>query len=74
MQTLVVSTTYDASADAAYIAFGKTLPGEAVRQIIVEDDELGNLSVVLDVDAKGKLLGIELLEVSTLLARPRFGA
>jgi uncharacterized protein YuzE len=41
-------------------------------KIIVEDARLGPLSIILDLDGNGKLLGIELLDVSRLVARPRF--
>ncbi|MDO8625610.1 MAG: DUF2283 domain-containing protein [Candidatus Diapherotrites archaeon] len=46
--------TYDKAADALYIAFGK---GKFFK-----NKKLDNLTI-LDLDAKGKLLGIELLNV-----------
>ena len=72
MRTLVLTGTYDEEVDAGYIAFDEIASGEAVRQVIVEDEALGPLSVILDVDSSGKLLGIELLCVTSLVARPRF--
>ncbi|GAA4148237.1 DUF2283 domain-containing protein [Leifsonia shinshuensis] len=71
MRSMILTTTYDDKADAAYIAFDEIASGEAVRQIIVDDEELGPLSVILDVDRNGKLLGIELLDVTRVVARPR---
>lgn len=71
MRSLVLNSTYDEEVDAGYIAFDEIAPGEAARNIVVRDRDLGSL-VILDVDANGKLLGIELLDVSTLVARPRF--
>lgn len=71
MRSLVLNSTYDEEVDAGYIAFDEIAPGEAARNNVVRDRDLGSL-VILDVDANGKLLGIELLDVSTLVARPRF--
>lgn len=71
MRSIILDTTYDDTVDAGYISFDGIAPGEAARQIIVEDDQLGPLSVILDVDRDGKLLGIELLGVTRLIARPR---
>ena len=71
MRSFVLDSTYDDEVDAGYIAFDEIAPGEAVTQVIVENDAIGPLSVVLDLDANGKLLGIELLGVTALVARPR---
>ncbi|MEU4177931.1 DUF2283 domain-containing protein [Streptomyces sp. NPDC026589] len=47
---------YDASTNMAYLYLVDSIgPGEAVRQVPAEDD-----SAVLDYDAHGRLLGIEL--------------
>jgi uncharacterized protein YuzE len=70
--SLKLDTTYDADTDAAYIAFDNVADGEAVRQIVVGDKRLGRFNVILDVDEHDKLLGIELLDVSAIVARPRF--
>ncbi len=72
MRSLLLDTTDDSSVDAGYIAFDEIAPGEAVRQVIVEDKQLGQMSVILDLDSNGRVLGIELLGVTTLVARPRF--
>ena len=74
MGSLALHTTCDASVDAAYVSFNRTEGGPSVRQVIVEDNQLGNMNVILVVDSDGKLLGIELLDVSTLVAAPRFEA
>ncbi|ANF30783.1 hypothetical protein A0130_02980 [Leifsonia xyli] len=74
MDSIIVDTTYDPQADAGYISFDRIAPGEAARQILVEDEELGPFSVILDVDSHGKLLGIELLGVTQIVARPRLSA
>ncbi|MFF5897003.1 DUF2283 domain-containing protein [Streptomyces argenteolus] len=48
--------TYDASANMAYIYLVDTItPGAAVRQVPAEDD-----TAILDYDAQGRLLGIEI--------------
>lgn len=47
---------YDASTNMAYLHLvDGTGPGEAVRQVPAEDD-----SAILDYDAHGRLLGVEL--------------
>lgn len=49
--------TYDAKAGMAYIYLADAVaPGEAVRQAIAGDD----MAAVLDFDANGRLLGVEL--------------
>ncbi|MER7793955.1 DUF2283 domain-containing protein [Streptomyces sp. NPDC097640] len=48
--------TYDAETDMGYIYLVDEIgPGEAVRQELTEDG-----SVILDFDAQGRLLGVEL--------------
>ena len=55
--------TYDPEADAAYAYLVDHIePGEAVRQVIAHDGD-----VVLDLDAKGRLLGVEVLGAKRLL-------
>ncbi|MFF8831157.1 DUF2283 domain-containing protein [Streptomyces sp. NPDC015131] len=47
---------YDASVDMAYISLGGEIgPGEAVRQVPAGEDGVA----LLDLDADGRLLGIE---------------
>jgi uncharacterized protein YuzE len=49
--------TYDVKAGMAYVRLvGAIAPGEAVRQEIAGDD----MAAVLDFDADGRLLGVEL--------------
>ena len=74
MRRLILNTTYDDEADAGYIAFDEISPGEAVHQVIVDDVKLGSMSLILDLDDNGKLLGIELLDVTRIVARPRFAS
>jgi uncharacterized protein YuzE len=55
--------TYDPSGGAAYVYLvDRIAPGEAKRQEVVLDGQ-----VVLDLDAHGKLLGIEIIEGDSLL-------
>ncbi|GAA3595420.1 hypothetical protein GCM10022223_08210 [Kineosporia mesophila] len=62
-----MNLTYDPEAEAAYVSLVERIePGEAVRQS--DFIELpGGAQAVLDFDADGKLLGIELLFVKDLL-------
>ncbi|MFJ6609360.1 DUF2283 domain-containing protein [Streptomyces sp. NPDC091289] len=54
---------YDASTHMAYIYLVDGIaPGEAVRQVLAEDD-----TAVLDYDAHGRLLGIELFDATRRL-------
>ncbi|WP_326763791.1 DUF2283 domain-containing protein [Streptomyces sp. NBC_01591] len=55
---------YDASANMAYIYLvDKIGPGEAVRQEPSDEDT----SAILDYDAQGRLLGIELFDARSRL-------
>ena len=56
----------DPEVDAAYITPQPIAEGAAVRQIVVEDARLSG-EVVLDLDADGRLLGIELIGYRSLL-------
>jgi uncharacterized protein YuzE len=54
---------YDPEADAAYVYLIDHIePGEAVRQEVVLDG-----GVVLDLDSKGRLLGVEVVYARSLL-------
>ncbi|MDP3952984.1 DUF2283 domain-containing protein [Microbacterium sp.] len=58
-------TTYDAEADAAYITLVPEIePGRPVRNAEVES---AGGSVVLDFDAAGVLLGVEVLGATRML-------
>ena len=55
---------YDKEADAAYIYLEATIKeGEAKNTIEVNDN------IILDFDAEGKLLGIEILNASKVLSK-----
>jgi uncharacterized protein YuzE len=56
---------YDLGGDAAYIYLRAIEPGGAVHQEIVGGAGKGN--VILDFDREGRLIGIEVLDASTLL-------
>ena len=59
-------TTFDAEADAAYIQLVPEIaPGRSARNIIIEDVAGG--PIVLDFDAEGILLGVEVLGARRLL-------
>ena len=52
--------TFDKEIDTAYIYLKEEIkPGEAIKNMQVEDN------IILDFDINGKLLGIEILNVST---------
>lgn len=60
-------TTFDAEVDAAYISLApETVPGRSVRNVEVEST---GGSVVLDFDAEGVLLGVEVLGATKTLDR-----
>jgi uncharacterized protein YuzE len=62
-----VRVTYDAEADAAYFYFVEEIqPAEAVRTVCVDPEEVGGM-VNLDLDADGKILGLEVLDARRLL-------
>ena len=54
-----MKTTYDAEADALYVRYSETP--------VVESEEVSN-GVVLDFDAEGRIVAIELLDASKHLA------
>jgi len=59
-------TTFDAEADAAYIYLVPEIePGRSVRTLEVPDVNGG--MVVLDLDAEGILLGVEVIGARNLL-------
>lgn len=58
---------FDPAADAAYVRIVDHIrAGEAVTQVVVEDDRLPG-EVILDLDRDGFLLGVEVLGASDLL-------
>ena len=60
---------YDAEVDAAYLSLvdRDLRPGEAVRQSDIISVPGGDGSVILDVDADGRLLGVEVLGARAVL-------
>ena len=57
--------THDPAADAAYIEFRHIEPGEAVENVVIERPGLGD--VVLDFNASGTFLGVEVIGAAALL-------
>jgi len=70
-KTLVLEL--DREADAGYIMLQPIGPGRATTQIMVDDRRLKGY-VVLDLDKKGRLLGIELIGYASMLSGGRSGA
>ncbi|WP_431807803.1 DUF2283 domain-containing protein [Microbacterium paraoxydans] len=62
--------SYDGEADAAYLGFGTIEAGESTRQVPMALPDGVRGEVILDFDADGHLLGVEILQASALL-RPR---
>ncbi|KJQ55609.1 hypothetical protein RS85_00472 [Microbacterium sp. SA39] len=59
---------YDPEVDAAYIAIGRAVaPGEAATQVHGIRSPRGEGEIILDFDAQGHVIGIELLGASSLL-------
>lgn len=55
-----MKTSYDASVDALYLGFSEGP--------IVESDEVRS-GIIFDLDADGRVVGIEILDASTHMAR-----
>ena len=53
--------TWDREADAGYLALTDVADGAAVHQRVVVNPVAGAGEVILDFDAAGRLLGVELL-------------
>lgn len=65
--TKIVTVKYDPIADAAYLdVVDHVDDGEAVVQIEVEDPDLKG-RIILDLDKKGFLLGVEILGAKKVL-------
>ena len=58
---------YDPKSDAAYVYVTEIGAGEAVDQVVLEDDQLPSGEVIIDLDKDGRLLGFELLSASSTL-------
>ena len=59
----------DREADAAYLALTDIGPGEAVETIPLHD-KAGNLFGAVDLDAEGRVLGVEFLNITHRLPLP----
>ncbi len=60
-------TSYDSEADAAYITLVDSIqPGEVSRTVDLEPTELG-IPMLVDLDANGRVVGIEVLQASKYL-------
>lgn len=63
-----MNVRYDPQADAAYIPIGREpQDGEAVAQVGEIRNHLGKGEIILDFDAYGHLIGVEVLVASQLL-------
>jgi uncharacterized protein YuzE len=62
-----MKATYDAEADALYMRFSETPDMRFSETPVVESEEVSN-GVVLDFDAEGRIVAIELLDASKHLA------
>ncbi|CAM2864826.1 MULTISPECIES: DUF2283 domain-containing protein [Dermacoccus] len=61
--------TFDAEADAAYVALGPDPGvGGVARSVPVDTGDEPGIDVVLDVDANGRLVGVEVLGARRMLA------
>lgn len=59
---------HDPHVDAAYLHLAESVSeGEAITQVTVQPPREGHGELVLDFDRQGRLVGIEVLGVSTLL-------
>ena len=60
---------WDLEADAAYLALTDIPPGASIENIQVVD-RAGSLVGVVDLDARGRVLGIEFLNATERLPHP----
>ncbi|MCM3780495.1 DUF2283 domain-containing protein [Microbacterium hydrocarbonoxydans] len=58
---------YDSEVDAAYLALGDIADGEAVVQIPELYPPGGRGEIILDFDAQGHVIGMEILAASVVL-------
>ena len=64
-----VRVEYDAERDSAYVYLTEIASGEAVRQVELDDEQLGH-SIVVDLDKHGHVLGFEFpYDASLILPR-----
>lgn len=60
--------TYDADADAAYVYLVDTIGGGEVARTVASMLDLDQAFISFDFDAGGKVLGVEILGASRVLA------
>lgn len=64
---MALDISFDEEVDAAYLRLAdKDRARNSVNQIAIETDEAGGY-LVIDIDADGRLLGIEVLDARSLL-------
>lgn len=64
--------TFDRSANAAYIYLSDAVPGDAVRQHVVDESHTRG-QIVLDFDARGRLIGLDVLDATQALPEDLLG-
>jgi uncharacterized protein YuzE len=68
MVECIMRVTYDSEANAAYVELGDDVAGgTAVENVVVERPGRGD--IVLDFDADGRLLGVEVIGATQLLRK-----
>ena len=60
----MIRTSYDPEADAMFVGFGP----EGVKSAVTEGVSPG---IMLDFDSEGRVIGIEVLDVSERMMRPK---
>jgi uncharacterized protein YuzE len=66
MRTSSGRITYDPEANMAYVHVVEAEAGASKRQVVVHDDALPS-TIVVDLDADGRILGFELFDGSRCL-------
>jgi uncharacterized protein YuzE len=61
-----VRLSYDAEEDAAYLRLVEPGHGNAVTQVVVDDEDL-HRPIIIDLDAEGHVTGFEFLQASEIL-------
>jgi uncharacterized protein YuzE len=65
MVEYIMRVTYDVEANAAYLELDDVAEGSAVENVVIQRPSQGD--IVLDFDADGHLLGIEVIGATELL-------
>ena len=63
----MIRTSYDPEADAMFVWFGP----EGIKSVVTEEVSPG---IMLDFDSEGRVIGIEVLDVSERMMRPQAAA